>query len=68
MLITDAIANNIREGKTASINNAIATGAKSGMVSFELSLFNLVKNGTISKARAFEVCNDKGTLTSLFEN
>lgn len=68
MLITDAIANNIREGKTASINNAIATGAKSGMVSFELSLFNLVKNGTISKERAFEVCNDKGTLTSLFEN
>lgn len=68
MLITDAIANNIREGKTASINNAISTGAKSGMVSFELSLFNLVKKGTISKERAFEVCNDKGTLQSLFEN
>ena len=68
MLITDAIANNIREGKTASINNAISTGAKSGMVSFELSLFNLVKKGTISKDKAFEVCNDKGTLQSLFEN
>ena len=34
MLITDAIANNIREGKTAAINNAIATGAKSGMMTF----------------------------------
>ena len=68
MLITDAIANNIREGKTAAINNAIATGAKSGMVSFELSLFNLVKKGVISKEKAFEVANDKGTLTSLFEN
>ena len=68
MLITDAIANNIREGKTAAINNAIVTGAKSGMVSFELSLFNLVKKGVISREKAFEVANDKGTLTSLFEN
>lgn len=68
MLITDAIANNIREGKTASINNAISTGAKSGMVSFEPSLFNLVKRGVITKEKAFEVCNDKGILTSLFEN
>lgn len=68
MLITDAIANNIREGKTAAINNAISTGAKSGMISFELSLFNLVKRGVISKEKAFEVANDQGTLTSLFEN
>ena len=67
MLITDAIANNIREGKTAAINNAIATGAKSGMISFELSLFSLVKRGIITKEKAFEVANDKGTLTSLFE-
>ncbi len=67
MLITDAIANNIREGKTAAINNAIATGAKSGMISFELSLFGLVKRGIITKEKAFEVANDKGTLTSLFE-
>lgn len=68
MLITDAIANNIREGKTAAINNAIATGAKSGMMSFELSLFNLVNKGIITKEKAFEVTNDKGTLSSLFEN
>ncbi len=67
MLITDAVANNIREGKTSAINNAIATGAKSGMVSFELSLFNLVKRGIITKEKAFEVANDKGTLESLFE-
>lgn len=67
MLITDAIANNIREGKTSAINNAIATGINSGMVSFELSLFNLVKKGIITKNKAFEVANDKGTLESLFE-
>lgn len=67
MLINDAIANNIREGKTAAINNAIATGAKTGMISFELSLYNLVKRGVITKEKAFEVANDKGTLTSLFE-
>ena len=67
MLITDAVANNIREGKTSAINNAIATGAKTGMVSFELSLFNLVKQGVISREKAFEVANDRGTLESLFE-
>ncbi len=67
MLITDAIANNIREGKTSAINNAIATGSKTGMVSFELSLYSLVKKGVISKEKAFEVANDKGTLESLFE-
>lgn len=67
MLTTDAIANNIREGKTAAINNAIVTGAKNGMVSFELSLYSLVKRGVISKDKAFEVANDKDTLTSLFE-
>ena len=65
MLITDAIANNIREAKTAAINNAIATGSKSGMISFELSLCGLVKNGIISKEKAFEVSNDRTTLTSL---
>ncbi len=68
MLTTDAIANNIREGKTAAINNAIVTGTKSGMVSFEASLFNLVKKGVITKEKAFEVTNDKGTLASLFDN
>ena len=65
MLITDAIANNIREAKTAAINNAIATGSKSGMISFELSLCGLVKSGIISKEKAFEVSNDRTTLTSL---
>ncbi|HBT65577.1 MAG TPA: type IV pili twitching motility protein PilT, partial [Ruminococcaceae bacterium] len=67
MLVTDAIANNIREGKTAAINNAITTGAKNGMVSFELSLYNLVKKGIISKDKAYEVANDKDTLSSLFD-
>ena len=66
MLVNDAIANNIREGKTASINNAIATGAQAGMVSFELSLYNLVKRGVISRERAFSVANDKDTLSSMF--
>jgi len=68
MLITDAIANNIREAKTAAINNAIATGSKSGMISFELSLSGLVKNGIITKEKALEVSNDKTTLTSLLNN
>lgn len=43
MIITPAIANLIREGKTHMIYNAIDTGAKFGMVSLDKSLEDLVK-------------------------
>lgn len=43
MLITPAIANLIREGKTHMIYNAIDTGAKFGMMSIDKALEDLVK-------------------------
>jgi twitching motility protein PilT len=48
MVITPAISNLIREGKTAQIYSAIQTGAKMGMQTLEKALADLYKAGTIS--------------------
>ncbi|MBU2483269.1 MAG: type IV pilus twitching motility protein PilT, partial [Proteobacteria bacterium] len=48
MLVTTAIANLIREGKTHQIYNAIDTGAKFGMISLDKALTELVKSGAVS--------------------
>lgn len=48
MIVTPAIANLIREGKTPGIYSAIQTGMKMGMQTMEQSLANLVKQGSIS--------------------
>ncbi|BAU44695.1 type IV pilus twitching motility protein PilT [Leptolyngbya sp. O-77] len=48
MVVTPAIANLIREGKTAQIYSAIQTGGKLGMVTLEKVLADLYKAGTVS--------------------
>jgi twitching motility protein PilT len=48
MIITPAISNMIREGKTSQIYSAIQTGAKLGMQTLEKVLADYVKAGTIS--------------------
>ncbi|MFM6198043.1 MAG: type IV pilus twitching motility protein PilT, partial [Dolichospermum sp.] len=48
MIITPAISNLIREGKTAQIYSAIQTGGKLGMQTLEKVLADLYKAGTIS--------------------
>ncbi len=63
MLINPAISSNIRDGKTAAINNYIQTGTQEGMILFENSLANLVKAGILAKDVAFENCNDADTLS-----
>ena len=63
MLINPAISSNIRDGKTAAINNYIQTGTQEGMILFENSLANLVKAGSLAKDVAFENCNDADTLS-----
>jgi twitching motility protein PilT len=49
---TPAIANLIREGKTAQLYSQIQTGAQVGMVTLERSLANLVLEDKISRAEA----------------
>lgn len=48
MIVTPAISNLIREGKTHMINNAIETGAKFGMITLDRALIELVKSGMVS--------------------
>ncbi len=52
MVNTPAVANLIREAKTAQIYSAIQMGAAQGMTTLETSLANLVKQGLISNAEA----------------
>lgn len=52
MIVTPAISNLIREGKTHMIPNAIETGAKFGMITLDKALIELVKAGWISVEEA----------------
>ncbi len=48
MVVTPAIANLIREGKTSMIYSAIQTGAKLGMQTMEQAMAGLIKSGLVS--------------------
>lgn len=48
MVVTPAVSNLIREGKTHMIANAIETGGKFGMITLDKALIELVKSGVIS--------------------
>lgn len=52
MIVTPAISNLIREGKTHQIYSAIETGAKFGMISLDRALVNLVNLGQITQEDA----------------
>ncbi len=52
MVVTPAIANQIREGKTSQIYSSIQTGMKLGMKTMEQSLANWVNQGAISMDEA----------------
>jgi len=58
MIVTPAIANLIREGKTHMIYNAIDTGAKFGMVSLDKSLVELAKKRKIKLEDALAKARD----------
>lgn len=52
LIVTPAVQNLIREGKTYQIDNVIATSADMGMISLEKSLVKLVRQGKVSTATA----------------
>ena len=54
MFITPAIRNLIREEKTYQIDSAIAAGGAFGMRTMDQSLFELCRNGVISKETALQ--------------
>ena len=52
MVVTPAIRNLIREGKTYQITNAIQTGARLGMRTMDQALLELYNKGLITKEDA----------------
>lgn len=64
MVVTTAIANLIREGKTHQIYSAIETGTKFGMCTLEASLAELVKDKLVTLEEASSKANNPQSLAS----
>ncbi|MEA4853930.1 MAG: type IV pilus twitching motility protein PilT [Christensenella sp.] len=62
MLVSDAISNMIREGKTFQIDSVLQTNAKAGMIGLDRYLANLTKDGTITMDAALDRANNKEEL------
>ncbi len=54
LLATNAVRNLIREGKTRQVRNVILTGQRQGMLTLEMSLSSLVRDGVITYDEAVE--------------
>lgn len=67
LVVTPAISNLIREGKTFRINSSIQTGRKFGMCLLDDSLFNLWKNGLCDDKDVLYKSNQPGELRSRIE-
>jgi twitching motility protein PilT len=62
MVMTHAIANLIREGKTHQIYSAIQTGGQFGMITMDAAVNNLLKKGLITSEVAGAAVIDKNSL------
>jgi len=58
MVVTPAISNLIREGKSHQIYSAITTGSKFGMISLDRALLNLVQEGLVTTEDAAAKAHD----------
>ncbi|HBU13231.1 MAG TPA: type IV pili twitching motility protein PilT [Clostridiales bacterium] len=52
MMVNDAVANMIREGKTFQINSVLQTSGRAGMVALDMYLARMVKEGSVSMEEA----------------
>jgi twitching motility protein PilT len=59
LIVTPAISNLIREGKTFQINSSMQTGKQHGMVMLNDALFNLVQQGVVEPRDAYIKAVDK---------
>lgn len=62
MVVTPAIKNLIREGKTPQMMSSMLSGASEGSLTMDNCLIKMVKEGSISSKTAYEACNDKDYL------
>ena len=58
MMVTPAVRNLIREGKTPQLNNAIATSGAEGSITMDAALLRLLKAGKITVQAAEEASRD----------
>ena len=58
MMVTPAVRNLIREGKTPQLNNAIATSGAEGSITMDAALLRLLKAGKITAQAAEEASRD----------
>ena len=65
MISTPGIKNLIREGKTFQIESMIQTGSKYGMKTMDMSIYELYKNGVISKETAIMYAIDREALEKI---
>jgi twitching motility protein PilT len=68
LIVTPAISNLIREGKTFQIPSLMQTGKKQGMALLNDALFDLVKKKLVSAEEAYQKAVDKTGLLSLLTN
>ena len=59
MIVTPAIRNLIREGKTPQMYSAMLSSAKEGSITMDNCLLDMAGRGIISPDTAYENCNDK---------
>ncbi|MEZ5426370.1 MAG: PilT/PilU family type 4a pilus ATPase [Pyrinomonadaceae bacterium] len=67
LIVTPAISNLIREGKTFQIPSAMQTGKNQGMVMLNDALMDLVKKGLVEPRDAYIKAVDKAGLESLLQ-
>ncbi|HUI25246.1 MAG TPA: twitching motility protein PilT, partial [Candidatus Kryptonia bacterium] len=58
-----AVANLIREGRTAQIVNALQSGGDDGMIVLERALTDLVRSKRIRRETALAIANDPAALS-----
>lgn len=67
LMMTSAIANVIREGKTYQIASMMQAGRESGMRTMDQHLADLVNSGVITRAAALEKAHDREGITRLIQ-
>lgn len=65
MVVTSAIQNLIREGKTHQIESSVQTGAKYGMRTMDMALVDLYKKGEITYDTAVTYSVDKDMIVRM---
>lgn len=65
MVVTPAIQNMIREGKTHQIESSVQTGGKYGMKTMDMALVELYKKGLITNEVALTYCTDKEMISRM---